>query len=64
MKKNIYMYITESLCCVVEANTTLYIIYTLINFFKKRKLFRSKKKIIEKVKGSKANFHLKINPAT
>ena len=43
MKKNIYMYITESLFCVVEANTTLYIIYTLINFFKKRKLFRFKK---------------------
>ena len=63
MKKNIYMYITESLCSVVEANTTLYIIYTLINFLKKRKLFRFKR-IIEKVKGSKANFHLKINPAT
>ena len=30
MKKNIYTYITESLCCTPETKTTLYITHTYI----------------------------------
>ena len=33
MKKNIYIYISESLCCTTEINTILQIDYTSINFF-------------------------------
>ena len=34
-KKNVYIYMTESLCCIAEINITLYINYTSIKNEKK-----------------------------
>ena len=41
LKKNVYMCITESLCCTAELNTTLYIVHQLYFNFKKFKKKRN-----------------------
>ena len=46
-KECIDIYITESLCCIAEINTTLYINYTSIKFKKKYKCYYKEKKMVK-----------------
>ena len=48
IKKNVYMLITESLCCTAEISTTLQINYSSIKNYENKK-FTSKGKHIVKV---------------